>query len=94
MRRGPDELARAGSSRKERMSLHAYADTRAGAQMMINAVDDCPGYCPVEDAFGARGLGQPSQHCRRGPCMKNKPEAINTLCLDSLLTRKSAIQTA
>ena len=46
MRRGPDELARAGSSRKERMSLHAYADTRAGAQMMINAVDDCPGYCP------------------------------------------------
>jgi hypothetical protein len=70
MRRGPDELARAGSSRKERMSLHAYADTRAGAQMMINAVDDCPGYCPVEDAFGARGLGQPSQHCRRGPCMK------------------------
>ena len=34
------------------MSLHAYADTRAGAQMMINAVDDCPGYCPVEDAFG------------------------------------------
>ena len=75
------------------MSLHAYADTRAGAQMMINAVDDCPGYCPVEDAFGARGLGQPSQHCRRGPCM-NKHETINTLCLDSLLTRKSAIQSA
>ena len=39
--------------------LHAYAVTRAGAQAMINAVDECPGYCPVDwmpSVLAARGL--------------------------------------
>jgi GR25 family glycosyltransferase involved in LPS biosynthesis len=39
--------------------LHAYAVTRAGAQAMIDAVDECPGYCPVDwmpSVLAARGL--------------------------------------